>query len=80
MTTFDSNNARNQRDEDLNAWSLKWVLDSNMVLCVECGAAQFARNAERPFLHVDGCATKDSDKHPWIELRNFLVGLSRTPK
>lgn len=80
MTALDSNNTRYQRDEDLNAWSLTWILDANMVLCAACSAVQFARDADRAFLHVDGCATSDLDKYPWVELRDALIGLSRMPK
>jgi hypothetical protein len=80
MNARDINSARYQRDRDLNAWSLNWVLDANMLLCASCGAAQCARDADIPFLHLDGCTmSSDLDKHPWIALRDVLANLSRMP-
>lgn len=76
MSARDRNAARYRRDEDLNAWSLCWVLDGNMLLCALCGVGQFARDAGEPFLHAVTC-TIDSEfaKHPWNELAALLGDL-----
>lgn len=47
-----------------------------MLLCVGCGVGQGERNADQPFLHVDGCRLASGfAKHPWIELRALLTDL-----
>ncbi|UVM63307.1 hypothetical protein [Pseudomonas sp. B21-010] len=76
MSARDRNAARYLRDEGLNNWSLRWVLDGNMLLCALCGVGQFARDAGEPFQHGAGCAI-DSEcaKHPWHALAALLSEL-----
>jgi len=80
MNALDRNAARYRLDDSLNAWSIKWVLDANAVMCACCSAGQCARDAEQPFRHVAGCRL-DSDftKYPWRELADLLRELPPVP-
>lgn len=80
MSARDRNAARYRRDEGLNDWSQRWVLDGNMLLCALCSVGQFARDAGKPFQHGAGCAI-DSEfaKRPWHELAALLGDLPTVP-
>ncbi|TFW40900.1 hypothetical protein [Pseudomonas fluorescens] len=80
MSAHDRNAARYRRDETLNTWSLRWVLDGNMLLCARCCVGQFARDADQPFQHGAGCVINtEFAKHPWVELRDLLADLAPLP-
>ncbi|WP_460053138.1 hypothetical protein [Pseudomonas sp. H1_A05] len=73
MSARDRNAARYRRDESLNAWSLRWVLDSNMLLCAGCSVGQFARDAGQEFRHTAGCRLAgDLAQYPWHALAALL--------
>ncbi|CZT31678.1 hypothetical protein BTW15_27730 [Pseudomonas syringae pv. tomato] len=76
MSARDRNAARYRLEGGLEFWRERWQLDGTDVVCSACQATQFAREAARPFVHVDGCAQAgDFAQHPRIELRDLLVGL-----
>lgn len=76
MSARDRNAARYRLDDALNAWSTKWILEGNGVICIVCGAAQPARGADQPFRHVEGCRlASDFTQYPWRELAELLQGL-----
>ena len=73
MSARDRNATRYRLDDGLNAWSIKWVLDGNAVMCAGCSAGQCARDADQPFRHVDGCRqARDFTNYPWRELAELL--------
>jgi hypothetical protein len=80
MSARDRNAARYRLDDGLNAWSTKWVLEGNGVMCVSCDAGQPARSADEPFRHVDGCRlANDFTEYPWRELTEVLRKLPQVP-
>nr|WP_290467299.1 hypothetical protein [Pseudomonas fluorescens] len=73
MSVCDRNAARYQLDDNLNAWSTKWVLDGNALHCAACSAGQPARSADEPFRHVVDCPQAgDFTQYPWRDLAELL--------
>lgn len=61
------------RDVNIYAWSSSWVLDANMLLCVSCSTAQYARDADQPFPHGNHChRAEDLTSYPWYVLAQLL--------
>lgn len=76
MSARDRNAARYRLEGGLEFWQERWVLAGTEVLCSACQASQFARHADKPFVHVDGCAQAgDFAQHPWRELAELLQQL-----
>ena len=73
VSARDSNAAKYHLDDSLNAWSTRWILDANMLLCAGCTRGQCARDADQPFLHGDGCRlASELTLYPWRELAELL--------
>ncbi|TWC74364.1 hypothetical protein FBY10_10152 [Pseudomonas sp. SJZ103] len=73
MSARDRNATRYLLDDSLNAWSTKWVLDANMLLCAGCAVGQCIRDADQPFIHRDSCRwASNSTIYPWRELAELL--------
>jgi hypothetical protein len=80
MSARERNAARYRLEGGLEAWRERWLLAGAEVLCNACQACQFAREADKPFVHVDGCAQAgDFAQHPWRELAELLQQLPQVP-
>jgi hypothetical protein len=66
-------------DKRLIAWSSRWMLVGNHVLCGECMASQAARDAGQSFVHIDCDLDSGSSEYPWHDLREILTDLPSVP-
>lgn len=80
MSAKERNAAIYRLHEGLEYWHERWQLVGQCVICPGCQAQQLAKDAQTPFVHVDGCSmASDFAKFPWLELRDHLRGLPAVP-
>jgi hypothetical protein len=56
-------------EEDMHAWSKRWVFEGYELVCRYCGASQWPYASRKAFVHRRGCASDvGTIDLPWRDL------------
>ena len=67
---------RKTPSSQLLAWTGRWSMMGDFVVCSECLATQTIYQADKPFEHMSRCSFMKTGLYPWRELKAVLSTVS----